>query len=139
MGSPIRVLVDLDVILDVLQRREPFYQASAEVLARAESGSIEGWVAAHSVTTLCCLYAKYQSAEQARVRIRDLLGVLQVAAVDQAAIEQALMLSYGDFEDAVQMAAAVRVKAQYLITRNVRDYRTGPLAALQPAELLALL
>jgi hypothetical protein len=54
-------------------------------------------------------------------------------------IAQALQLPYRDFEDAVQMAAAVRVGAAYLVTRNVADFRTGPLPALQPAELLALL
>ena len=42
-------------------------------------------------------------------------------------------------EDAVQMIAAVRGGAAYLVTRNAPDYRAGPLPALQPAELLALL
>jgi hypothetical protein len=44
-----------------------------------------------------------------------------------------------DFEDAVQMMAAVRMGADYVITRNPRDYKEGPLPALLPAELLALL
>lgn len=48
-------------------------------------------------------------------------------------------LPYVDFEDAVQMMAAVQAGAQYLVTRNVQDYRASPLPVLQPAELLALL
>jgi predicted nucleic acid-binding protein len=138
MAAKLSVLVDLDIILDVLQRREPFYATSARVLARAETGRIEGWVAAHSLTTLFYLLARHRSAEQARVTLGELLSFLLVAAVDQAVIEQALALPYRDFEDAVQMMAAVRAGAQYLVTRNVRDYRAGPLPALQPAELLAL-
>ena len=135
----LRVLLDLNVILDVLQRREPFYTTSAHVLAQAENGSIEAWIAAHSVTTLFYLLARDRSTGQARMAISDLLGILSVAAVDQEVIDQALALPYVDFEDAVQMAAAVRAKAQYVITRNIRDYRAGPLPVLQPVELLALM
>ena len=137
-GTP-RVLIDLNLILDVLQKREPFYAASAGVLACAETGLVEGLVAAHTLTTLFYLVAKDQSAERARVALTELLQFLSVAAVDQAAIEQALNLPYVDFEDAVQMMAAVQAGAQYLVTRNVQDYRAGPLPVLQPAELLALL
>jgi predicted nucleic acid-binding protein len=136
-GTP-RVLIDLNLVLDVLQKREPFYAASAGVLACAETGLVEGFVAAHTLTTLFYLVAKDRSAERARVALTELLQFLSVAPVDQAAIEGALNLPYADFEDAVQMMAAVQAGAQYLVTRNVQDYRAGPLPALQPAELLAL-
>jgi predicted nucleic acid-binding protein len=132
------VLIDLNVVLDVLQRREPFYATSARVLASAEAGLIEGWVAAHSVTTLFYLIAKYESVERARVAIGELLNILSVATVDQAVIEQALTLPYADYEDAVQMVAAVRAGAEYVVTRDLGDYRAGPLPVVQPAELLAL-
>jgi predicted nucleic acid-binding protein len=138
MAPELKVLIDLNVILDVLQRREPFYDMSARVLAAAERGLVEGWVAAHSLTTLFYLLTRYRSTERARVALTDLLTFLSVAAVDHEVIEQALNLPYPDFEDAVQMMAAVRSGVQYLVTRNVRDYGLGPLPALQPAELLAL-
>jgi predicted nucleic acid-binding protein len=138
MAAKPSVLVDLNVILDVLQRREPFCATSIRVLACAEAGQVEGWVVAHSLTTLFYLLARYRSAEQARITLSELLSFLSVAAVDRAVIEQALALPYQDFEDAVQMMAAVRAGAQYLVTRNVRDYKAGPLPVLQPAELLAL-
>lgn len=137
--TQISVLIDLNVILDVLQRREPFYATSARVLACAEASLIEGRVAAHSLTTLFYLLARYQSAGQARVILSELLSFLSVAAVDQAVIEQALNLPYRDFEDAVQMMAAVQTSTQYLVTRNVQDFKAGPLPVLHPAELLALL
>ena len=138
MARKPKILIDLNLILDVLQKREPFYAASARVLACAETGLVEGVVAAHTLTTLFYLVAKTQSAEKARIALTELLQFLAGAPVDHATIEQALNLPYGDFEDAVQMMAAVQAGAQYLVTRNVQDYRAGPLPALQPAELLAL-
>ena len=139
MGSELRVLIDLNVVLDVLQRRQPFYAMSAHVLAAAETGLVEGHVAAHSLTTLFYLLAKHESADRARVALTDLLAFLTVAAVDGTVIERALSLPYTDFEDAVQMTAAVRCGAEYLVTRDVRDFRARPLPVLQPAELVALL
>jgi predicted nucleic acid-binding protein len=139
MAAPIRVLVDLNVILDTLQKREPHYPYSAQTLAHAEIGAFQGLVAAHSWITLFYLYARDQSPDQARVHLTQLLQFLSVALVDQSVIESALSLPYRDFEDAVQMMAAVRAGADYLLTQNPYDYRAGPLPVLRPAELLALL
>jgi len=139
MAAKLRVLVDVNVILDVLQRREPYYAASAGVLASIEAGQVEGAIAAHAVTTLYYLIAKGQPSARARTTLTDLCQFLVIAPIDQTVIEEALNLPCRDFEDAVQMIAALHHGAQYLITRNVHDYQTGPLPALQPAEFLALL
>ncbi len=132
------VLFDLNVILDVLQQRQPFYPASAAAMALAERGQVAGLVAAHSLSTLFHLAAKSGSPESARVILSTLLQVLRVAAVDQAVIEDALRLPYRDFEDALQMAAAVEAGAAYVVTRDLEGFRHGPLPALQPVELVAL-
>jgi hypothetical protein len=138
-AAKLNVLFDLNIVLDVLQERAEFYELSAHLLARAEVGHIQGWLAAHSVTTLFYLIAKDKSPEKARVAITTLLQFLKIAPVDQNTIEQALNLPYRDYEDAVQMTAALQIHADYLLTRNVKDYSPSPLAVIQPAELLAIL
>ncbi len=64
---------------------------------------------------------------------------IKIAAVDQSTIEQALNLDYGDYEDAVQMISAVQCKADYLITRNVKDYQPALLPVLKTVEFLGTL
>ena len=54
-------------------------------------------------------------------------------------MEQAMNLPYQDFEDAVQMMTAVQLNANYLLTRNVRDFQPAPIQVVQPVELLAIL
>ena len=130
------VLIDINVLLDVLQMREPFYEASARLLALTEAGRIKGYIAAHSITTLFYLIQKDQSSAQARANITSLLQFLEIAPVDQNTIEQALNLDYRDFEDAVQMISALQCKAEYLITRNVADYRPALLPVIQPVDFL---
>jgi len=139
MAPKIRALFDLNIVLDVLQQREPFYETSAQLLALAESGKINGFIAPYSLTTLFYLIEKDQSSDHAKVAITSLLQILEVAAIDGSTIERALSLPYRDFEDAVQMMAAVQCKAEYLLTRNVKDFQPAPLAVIQPGELLALI
>ncbi len=133
------LLLDLNVVLDVLQRREPHFEASARVWAAVEEGHLRGFVAAHSVTTLFYLLAQYLDRNRAIAAIHDLVEVFSVACVDEAVIHRALSYGWKDFEDAVQMAAAAGVEADFLITRNPKDFVTGPVAVLQPAELPAIL
>lgn len=139
MARRIRALLDANVILDVLQRRGPFFDDAAGVVAAAERSEIQGLVAAHTVTTLFYLMAKHGSPDAARVHVGELLRILEVAGVDQAVIEHALALPYTDFEDCVQMAAAELAHADFLVTRDRGLYALGPLPALTPAELTALL
>lgn len=138
-AAKLNVLFDLNIILDVLQERAEFYEFSARLLTRAETGNIQGWLASHAVTTLFYLIAKDKSPEQARVAITSLMQFLKIAPVDQNTIEQALNLPYRDFECAVQMSAALQIRADYVLTRNPRDFQPAPLAVIQPVELLAIL
>lgn len=134
-----KVLIDLNIILDTFLEREPFYIDSAEAMALAETNQVEGVVAAHTLTTLFYLVSRQLSTARARTILTDLLQVVRVAGVDQATIERSLQLPYRDFEDAVQMAAAMGAGAQFVVTRNIKDFKAGPLPAIQPAELVALL
>ena len=87
-----QVLFELNIILDVLQERKDFHDFSARLLAYTETGAIQGWLAAHSVTSLFYLITKDKSPEQARVTLTSLLQFLKIAPVDQNTIEQALNL-----------------------------------------------
>jgi predicted nucleic acid-binding protein len=125
--------------LDVLQKREQFYEASARLLASVEIGKVRGLVAAHSITTLFYLIRKDRSVADARATITNLLQFIEIAPIDQSTITQALNLDYRDFEDAVQIISAVQCKVDYLITRNDKDYRPALLPILQPVDFLGTL
>jgi len=139
MASKPSVLIDLNILLDILQKREPFYETSAGLLAAVETGRVQGYLAAHSLTTLFYLIQKGKSCAQARATITNLLQFIKIARVDQSTLEQALNLDYPDFEDAVQMICAVQCKADCLVTRNVKDYQPALLPVLQPVEFLGTL
>ena len=134
-GKP-SVLIDLNILLDVLQKREPFYEDSARLLAAVETGLIQGFIAAHSMTRLFYLIQKGRSSAEAHAILTGVLQFLQIATVDQNTIEQALNLDFRDFEDAVQMVSALQCKADCLITRNVKDYPVTLLPVMKPVDFL---
>lgn len=139
MASKLRVLVDLNIVLDVLAERQPHYDASARVWAAVESGEIQGLLAAHSLTTLFYLLCKHTNKKKATQTLYDLLQVYEIAALDNKIMRNALMLGWDDYEDAVQMAAATDANADYLVTRNPKDFAGDSVPVLQPGDLLALL
>jgi predicted nucleic acid-binding protein len=136
MADKPSVLIDLNVILDVLQRRVPFFDTSVGLMALIESGEIQGFVAAHTITTLFYLIQKNRSGPEARAAITSILQFLKVLPVDQQTIEQALNLDFRDFEDAVQMVSALRNHMDCLITRNIKDYPTALIPVMQPVDFL---
>lgn len=138
MPSKPVVMVDFFVLLDVLQKREPFFESSTQVLSSIECGKVKGYMASHAITTLYHLIRKDRSSSDARATITNLLQFLKVAPIDQSTIEQALNLDYPDYEDAVQMICAVQCGAEYLITRNVKDFQPSLIPVLQPVEFLSI-
>jgi len=139
MGRKPTILIDPNILMDVLQKREPYYEPSARLLAAAETGLVHGCMAAHSITTLFYLIQKDKSSADARAVITSLLQFIKILPVNQSTLEQALNLDFRDFEDAVQMVSAVQCKLDCLITRNIKDYQPALLPVMQPVEFLATL
>jgi predicted nucleic acid-binding protein len=134
-----KLLIDLNIVLDVLQKREPHLPHSRSIWRAVETGQVEGFLAAHSITTLFYLTAKQLGPQKATLVVQQVVNVFAVAAVDHGVVEQALILGWRDFEDAVQMAAAMAANLDYVVTRNRKDYITQPIPVLEPAECVALL
>ena len=139
MADKIGILVDLNVILDVLQNRQAFYEESARILDTVVRQEVTGFLAAHSITTLFYVLNRSRNRETAVATITNLLDAFTIATVDDAVIRKAFSWGWSDFEDAVQMSAAVHAQANYLVTRNPRDFQEGFIDVVRPGAFLALL
>jgi len=134
-----RVLLDTNVILDVLLNREPHVGASAALWAAIETGSGEGVLAAHAVTTIHYLLERVEGAANARRDVSVLLRLFGVAAVDSAVIQNALNLQGADFEDAVTAVAARLSGCDLIATRDPKGFAGSPVRALTPEAIPPLL
>ena len=127
-----RILLDTDVLLDIALAREPHVASSVAVLNWAQAGG-EAAVAWHSLTN--CSYL----LKGGRPFLTKLLKLVDVATVGTADARLALGLPMSDLEDAFQAAAALAWKADFIITRNLPDYRNSPLPAISPADFPRIL
>lgn len=131
-----KVMLDLNVVLDVVQRREPFYVASARVLSQAVEGENVACLPGHALTTLHYIVAKYAGREQAGTLVDWVLAHLEVVSQERAQFVRARSLKIDDFEDAALASAAEAAGCKYIITRNVADFRHSPVPAVTPEEFL---
>ena len=134
-----KILLDINVVLDVILERSAWVEEAARLLAAAERGQVEAWVAGHTITTAHYVVRCGRNRRVAATAVADLLRILDVVPVDKADFTQGLGLGFSDFEDAVQTACALKIGADYLVTRNQGDSKDSPVPVLPPGAVLALL
>ena len=132
------VLCDINFILDIFLKREPFYFSAARLFKKIENKEIKGYLCALSFPTLFYLLSKELNREKAIKTLEKIRIVFSIASVDEKVIDLSLTADFRDFEDAVQYYSAVQIKADYLITRNKSDYSNIKIPALTPEEFLAM-
>jgi predicted nucleic acid-binding protein len=133
-----RLMLDLNVLLDVVQKREPFYRASATVLSQAVEGEHVACLPGHALTTLHYIVTKYAGREQAGTLVDWVLAHLEVVAQDRAQFVRARSLKFDDFEDAALASAAEAAGCKSIVTRNVADFQHSPVPAATPEEFLLI-
>jgi len=130
-------MLDLNVLLDVMQSREPHLRASAKIIALAVDKKIRGYIPAHCLTTLHYIIQKHGDIQVADRAIDWVLANLLVRAENERIFLRARALAMPDFEDAVVAAIAESSGCSHIITRNVTDFVKSPIEAITPEEFLA--
>ena len=126
-----KILVDCDVLLDVLAGREKFLPSSARVLDGCEAGRVQGAVAWH---TLANIYYLADDRKKTLKSFEELLAFIEVVGGDTKMALEAIRLGFSDYEDALQSACAERFGADYVVTRNLKDYKLSPVKAISPTD-----
>lgn len=133
----ITVLIDTNIFIDVLQDRIPFTDNSQAVIGLVTQKKIKGAVAAHSITNLWYILRKTHSDEERRNYLLSLFELFDVVSIDKNRLVAALEKSdFKDFEDCLQDECAYAINADYIITRNAKDFESSMVKALTPEAFL---
>jgi predicted nucleic acid-binding protein len=133
------LLIDTNVLLDVVLERRPWVEEATALLDAVAKGRAAGYVASHAMPTVYYVVARERNRAAAATATSDLLQLLTVVPLDNAGFQRALGLGLRDFEDGAHAAACLQVGADYLVTRNPKDYQEAPLTLCTAGEALALL
>ena len=131
-----RILFDADVIMDYITAREPFSSDAKAVIALCADKSVEGCVAAHTIANIFYILRNDLSQEERRKVLLGVMGMFTVVGIDAAKLESALLnRDFADFEDCLQHECALEFSADYILTRNGKDYGHSRIPAICPREL----
>ena len=134
-----KLLLDINVLLDVLLQRDPWAEPAAELLTRIERGEAEGFIAGHTLTTIHYVVLRARDRQLAAAAVTDLLRFMEVIPIEKVDFNQALVLPMEDFEDAVQAAAALKIGADYIVTRDEKGFGELSIPSVNSGEILSLL
>lgn len=134
------IQIDTNVLLDVLQNRESFVYESGEVIRLCGERVIDGYMAAHSVSNIFFILRKNYSIGQRRLLLTGLLKTVRVAGVEHESVVKALKREeFSDFEDCLQDECAKEIGADYIITRNIKDFACSEVPAITPERFLEIM
>lgn len=132
-----KVFLDTNVLLDVLTRRRPFFEASSQIWTLAERGRIRGLISAISYPNIYYIVRKLSGREAADKVVLSLRAIFTVVACDERIIGKALDSKFDDFEDAIQFYSALRARVTCIVTRDPDHFPNEGPAVRSPTEFLA--
>lgn len=132
-----RLLIDGNILLDVLQKREPHYKDSVKIWKMCETGIADGRISVLTFANLVYVMRKELDAEKINEVLKYLSLIFSFEDLTSLDISFAAEMQWNDYEDAIQAAMAKRIHANYIITRNVKDFKKSEVIAFTPAEFLS--
>jgi len=132
----VKVLIDTNVILDVLCGRTEFLEASSKVWKYCEVNKITGVISALSIPNIVYILRKELDPDKTKEIIDRLFLIFEVAELKAEDLRKAAEMKTSDYEDAIQMCCAARINANFIVTRNIRDFVSSTVPAVKPSELI---
>ena len=133
----IRILVDTNVIIDLLAKREEFYLDSLQLFSLADQGKIQLVISTLSIANTHYLLNDVMKMKDARVIIRKFKVLVNAYSLSDKIVELALNdKSFKDFEDGIQFYTALEANCNAIVTRNTKDFKKSSIPVFQPKEYL---
>ena len=134
-----RILIDTNVLIDFLLGRMPHFENADKIIKMCADQKIQGAMAAHSIPNIFYILRKNLSEQERRTVLLNLCNILTVEGIDSVKLTAALKNSaFSDLEDCLQSECAKRVRADYIVTRNVKDFTTSEVPAVLPEKFLEI-
>jgi predicted nucleic acid-binding protein len=131
------IFADTNILIDLLADRPPYSKFAIELFNLAEKGKAKLYTSSHSFATTHYILKKYIGEAALREMLLSLLDFIELIPVDVFIIKKGLLSKHKDFEDAIQIFAANTIgNIDFIVTRNLRDFKDAGVIVLPPDELL---
>lgn len=131
-----KIFVDSDIVLDVLCKRDPYYEYAAKVFSLADMKKLTVYTSSLVVANVYYILRKAIGIEKSKEALRKLRLLVKIISVEEREVDLALNSSFSDFEDALQYYTAVKHGMETLLTRNIKDYKERDLIIQTPEQFI---
>jgi len=133
-----RILIDTNIVIDLLSRREKFYDEAADLFSRADKNELKLTISSLTFANTNYILTKLKSAKEAREILRKFKVLVELLALDDKITELALSDdNFPDFENGLQYYSAIENQIDVIITRNKKDFKNSKISVLTAKEFLA--
>ena len=134
-----RILIDTNVLIDFMMGRAPHFENADKIIKMCAKHKVQGAIAAHSIPNIFYILRKDLPEQERRAVLLSLCTILTVEGIDSAKLITALKNSeFSDLEDCLQSECAKKVRADYIVTRNLKDFTTSEVRAVSPEKFLEI-
>jgi predicted nucleic acid-binding protein len=130
------VFVDTNIVIDLLQKRENFYQEAQELFTKADRKKLKLYISALTFANTYYILSKYYSSSEAKKILSKFKVLVEVLPTTDKIIDLALASDFNDFEDAIQFYTALESNLHVIITRNKKDFKNNLIPVFSAKEFL---
>lgn len=134
----IKLLIDTNIVLDLLAKREPFYSGAASLFSKADKQKVKLAVSSLTFANTNYVLSRLKSPSEAREILRRFKILVRVLNLNDKITELALNDdSFSDFEDGLQYYSALQNNQDAIITRDLKDFKNAKIPVMTADEYLA--
>jgi predicted nucleic acid-binding protein len=131
-----RVLLDTNIIIDLLAKREPFDQDARKLFSSADKEKVILYTSALSITNISYVLLRKRKPEETKQILRKLKLLIRILSLDEKVINLALNDNdFNDFEDCLQYYSALENKIEIIVTRNLKDFENSKIPVMTARQL----
>lgn len=132
-----KLLIDTNIVLDLLAKREPFYKSAAQLFSLADKQKLELSISSLTFANTNYVLSRLKTTQEAREILRRFRVLIKVLPLNDKIIDLALNdNNFKDFEDGLQYYTAMENEQEVVITRDLKDFKESKIPAMTADEYL---
>ncbi len=134
-----KLFIDTNIVIDLLSRREPYYEEAANLFSLADKKIIELGISSLTIANTSYTLLRQTNSKSAKEILRKLRLIINILPLDDKIIGLALNDdSFSDFEDGLQYFTALENNQDLIITRNLKDFKNSNLPVMTARQFLEM-
>lgn len=135
-----KLFIDTNIVIDLLSRRDTYYDEAATLFSMADKKQIELSVSSLTIANTNYALLRQLDPDKAKLILRKLRLILKILTLDDKIVGLALNdVSFSDFEDGLQYFTAIENGQDLIVTRNLKDFKKSKLPVMTARQFIETL